>query len=496
MSQPQTIDSLNILKTTTNHAPIQELDPTSLNAPGGTSMKVSAPTSETEVVDPAKFQQRKHEITGQNNGEPEFIADPKTLKGGKTPDDSQFLPDTGMTALEHLNGIGREHFTDVISRYIYFDNAATTPKPARVIETISNFYNTVFASPNRGNYSLGFKSTTAFEHARQNIRDYLAGGKGEIIWSSSATDALNTLAFAFEDMVNPGDEIIVTELEHHSNLMAWQRLANRKNAKLKWLEIDEMGQLKYAQLDELITKRTKVVAFSAFSNVIGEPVDVKQFTSRLRDTEAVTVLDAVQLTPNHQVNFDELEVDYAIVSAHKMLGPTGVGAMWVKDVNKVPPLKVGGGTVSEVTRDGFVLLDAPERFDAGTQSIAGIVGFSTAIDIYRKVGIANIEDYVSRLTQYLVRKLEALDFVEIIGDPRKKSSLVAFNIKGLHPHDVVQMLDAKNIAIRAGHHCAKPLHKSLNLTASNRASLMFYNTGAEVDAFVEELENIRSFFKL
>jgi cysteine desulfurase/selenocysteine lyase len=389
----------------------------------------------------------------------------------------------------------RKDFSDILDKYIYFDNASTTQKPLKVVNAISDFYLNKNASANRGIYKLGTNATSMLENARTNIGEFFGAKNNQIIFTYGATDSLNIIAHSIKYILHKGDNILLTELEHHSNLLPWQCLANEIGVELRWIEVNKNGSLKYEQIAKKVDKRTKIIAFSACSNVTGEKVDIKQFVDAAKSVNAFSVLDAAQLAPHTKLDFNNLNVDFAVVGAHKMLGPTSIGIIFTKDLSIIKPYKIGGGIVESATMTSYKAIPAPNSFEPGTINVAEIIGFNAAINYYKEKNIFN-SNYEHELTKYMVKKLSELDFINLINkNINFASPIFTFNVKGVHPHDVIEYLSTKNICVRTGHHCAKPLHNAFGVVASVRASLMFYNTNSEIDKFIIELKKCKEFFK-
>lgn len=390
---------------------------------------------------------------------------------------------------------------------VYLDSAATSHKPRCVIEAESHFLEHTNAAVHRGAHALAEEATEAYEEARLRVAGFVGAPAGELVWVKNATEALNLLAGSIlgasldggplRFALRPGDEIVVTEAEHHSNLVPWQVLARRTGASLRWLGLTDEGRIDLSTLD-VITPRTRVVAFTHISNVTGAISPVAQIVAAARSVGALVVLDACQSAPHISLDLPALGVDAAAFSAHKMFGPTGVGALWARRevLDELPPFLTGGSTVETSTMEHTSFLPAPAKFEAGTQMVAQTVAWATAVDYLAKIGMERVEAHEAALTARLLAGLAAVEGVRVLGpaSPVDRIGAVAFAVDGVHPHDVSQVLDAQGIAIRVGHHCAQPVHRRLGAPSSARASLALYNTPEEVDLLLDHLASVRPFF--
>lgn len=398
---------------------------------------------------------------------------------------------------------------------VYLDSGATAQKPQCVIDAESRFYETVNAGVHRGAHTLAGLSTVAFEQARAKVAALVGAsaeeGNEELVVTMGATDGLNTLATAFGNAslgrggkvaerfaLKPGDEIVVSRAEHHSVLLPFQELASRTGATLKWFDLDDDGRILSDTADEVIMERTKVVAVTHVGNVTGAITDIAPIIKRTHEVGGVFILDACQSVPHIPVDFHALNVDFAVFSAHKMYGPTGVGFLYGKRdlLEALPPAKFGGSMVELAFMDRPAQYMAPPaRFEAGTQPVAQVVAAGVAADWMMGIGMETIADHERIITEELLRLAE-VDGVRILGpqDGRNRIGTVAFEVDGVHPHDVGQYIDAQGIAIRVGHHCAQPIHRHFGVFASNRASSGIYNTPEDAQALVEAVEGVRRFF--
>lgn len=398
---------------------------------------------------------------------------------------------------------------------VYLDSGATAQKPQCVIDAESRFYETVSAGVHRGAHTLAGLSTVAFEQARAKVAALVGAsaeeGNEELVVTMGATDGLNTLATAFGNAslgrggkvaerfaLKPGDEIVVSRAEHHSVLLPFQELASRTGATLKWFDLDDDGRILSDTAGEVITERTKVVAVTHVGNVTGAITDIAPIVRRTHEVGGVFILDACQSVPHIPVDFHALDVDFAVFSAHKMYGPTGVGFLYGKRdlLEALPPAKFGGSMVELAFMDRPAQYMAPPaRFEAGTQPVAQVVAAGVAADWMMDIGMETIADHERIITEELLRLAE-VDGVRILGpqDGTNRIGTVAFEVDGVHPHDVGQYIDAQGIAIRVGHHCAQPIHRHFGVFASNRASSGIYNTPEDAQALVEAVEGVRRFF--
>jgi len=383
---------------------------------------------------------------------------------------------------------------------VYFDNAATTQRPRQVIEAITETYEMHYGNVHRGIHRLADETTELYENARQRIAQFLnAKSHEEIVFTSGATAGINLVARAWGDAyVQEGDEILVSELEHHSNLVPWFQLAERTGAVIRYIPITDEGLLAREQLERLLSPRTKLVAITAVSNVLGTIVPLTEIIAAAHATGALVLVDAAQSVPHRKTDVQSLNADFLVFSGHKMLGPSGVGVLYGKReiLESMPPFMGGGSMIREVRMDGFIPGDLPYRFEAGTPPIVPAIGMKAAIDYLERVGLERIDQYERELVKRLHQELETLDFVRILGPkPEEKSGIVSFVVERIHAHDIAQLLDHVGVAVRAGHHCAMPLHKRLGVTASVRASFYFYNLPEEIERLLEGLDRAVRLFR-
>ncbi|AIL96964.1 cysteine desulfurase [Corynebacterium ureicelerivorans] len=383
---------------------------------------------------------------------------------------------------------------------VYLDSGATSQRPQRVWDAERDFVLGCNAPVHRGSYQLAEEATDAYESAREAIASFVGAANDEIAFTKNATEALNLVAYVLGDSragslaVGADDTIVVTELEHHANLVPWQELARRTGATLKWYKMTEDGRIDLDSLE--LDESVKVVAFTHQSNVTGAHADVDEMVRRAKAVGAVTVLDACQSVPHMPVDFHALDVDFAAFSGHKMCGPSGVGAVYSKHLNELPPFLTGGSMIEVVRMEGSTYASAPQRFEAGTQMTSQVVGLGEAVRFLTEIGMENIQAHEHELTAYALEQLQAIDGLRIAGPltAEKRGGAIAFAVEGVHPHDLGQVLDAEGVAIRTGHHCAWPAHRGLDLQSSARASFYLYNTLEEVDALVASVAKAKEFF--
>ncbi|MBT0772416.1 SufS family cysteine desulfurase [Kineosporia sp. J2-2] len=387
---------------------------------------------------------------------------------------------------------------------VYLDSGATSQRPEQVLKAEYEFATTSYSAVHRGAHTLASEATDAFEAARETVARFVGMPDDGVVWMRNATEGLNVLASALTDpeageyALRPGDEVLVTELEHHANLVPWQRAAARVGATLRWIPLTDDGRLDLSGIDDLINERTKVVAFAHASNVLGTVNPVRDLAARARAVGALTVLDACQSVPHLPVDLGDLGVDAAVFSGHKMLGPTGIGVLAARPdlLNALPPVLTGGSMVERVTMETATFRDAPQRFEAGTPPVAQAVALRAAVDYLDRVGMHRIAAREHQLAQLMLDGLATVEGVRVIGPPtaENRTATVAFEVEGVHPHDVGQVLDAAGVAVRVGHHCAQPVHRRYGVNASSRASAYLYTTDADVERFVEALRTVRGFF--
>lgn len=388
---------------------------------------------------------------------------------------------------------------------IYLDSGATSQKPNSVIEAESNFYRTVNAAVHRGAHLLAEEASEAYESAREKVAAFIGAISNEVIFTKSATESLNIIAYSFGNPdsrinIKAGDQIVVTEMEHHANLIPWQQLAKRTGAELRWLSVTADGRIDLTNLDQIITKKTKIVAITHQSNVLGSILPVETIVKASHAVGALVVLDACQSAPHFALDIKKLDIDFLAFSGHKTLGPTGIGVLWGKYdlLEKLEPSLFGGSMVDSVTMESATWAATPRKFEAGVPNMAQAVGLSAAIDYLNQIGMHNIAQHEQDLTSYLLKGITSISGVKVIGpvDMKDRGGVVSFTVDGVHPHDVGQVLDQYGIAVRTGHHCAWPLMRKLNLVGTTRASLYLYNSKSDVDSLLESIEKVKSYFKV
>lgn len=385
----------------------------------------------------------------------------------------------------------------------YLDNSATTQKPECVIKAIEDYYRNCNANPHRGVYDWSVKATKIYDDAHAKVAKFInAGSVGEIIFTKNATESLNLVAYTYGFYnIDAGDEILITVSEHHSNLVPWQMVAKASGAKLNYIYLDADGNLSEGDITAKLSARTKILAVTHISNVLGLKNDVKTLAAKAHEVGAVIVVDGSQSVPHIAVDVKALDVDFYAFSAHKMLGPMGVGVLYGKKnlLEKIPPFMRGGDMIEYVTEQETTFAELPNKFEAGTQNVGDVAGLSAAIDYLNAVGFDEIERIEKELTAYAVDELNKLPYVELYAcnsERDNKIGIVTFNVKDVHPHDVATILDAEGVAIRAGHHCAQPLMKYLGQNATCRASFYLYNTLADVDKFIAAIKKVRKVMRI
>jgi len=383
---------------------------------------------------------------------------------------------------------------------VYLDSAATTQKPRQVIDSISEFYSYSYANVHRGIYNLSTKATEAYHNARVKVQNFInAKDWQSIIFTSGTTESINLVASSWgRKNLNQGDEILITEMEHHSNIVPWQLIAKDTGAKIKYIPINKDGTLDFSQIDELISENTKIVSIIHQSNVFGTINNIKEIIKKAKHVGAITLIDAAQSIPHSKTDVQEIDCDLLAFSGHKMVGPTGIGILYGKlDIlDTMDPFLGGGDMISSVTMSESTWNDVPYKFEAGTPNIAQAFGLGTAIDYLNEIGLNNIETYLQDLKKYALKQLNKVDSITIYGHKNVESgSVISFNLDGVHPHDLAQFLDQDNVAVRAGHHCAQPIMDKLGVSATIRASLYIYNTESDIDLLCASLDKTAKFFR-
>ena len=381
---------------------------------------------------------------------------------------------------------------------VYFDNAATTQRPQQVIDALNQTYTAYYGNIHRAAHFLADKATAAFEETRDKVKSLInAESREQIIFTKGTTESINLAAFSFgEAFVKEGDEIIVSEMEHHSNIVPWQLMVGRKGAKIVMLPIDDNGRLMIEKLDELITPKTKLIAVAHVSNVLGTINPIAEIAKIAHSKGIRIFVDGAQAAPHLQIDVQALNVDFYALSAHKMYGPNGVGVLYGKKelLEQMPPYQGGGEMISEVKFSGTTYNELPYKFEAGTPNISGVIAFGAAIDYLLGVGLENLAAWEHELLEYATSKLLAIKDLRIYGTQAQKSGVISFNVEGIHFFDLGTMLDKFGIAVRTGHHCADPLMDHFDIQGTVRASFAVYNTKEEIDVFVESLKKVISMF--
>ena len=391
------------------------------------------------------------------------------------------------------------------NRLIYLDSGATSQKPNSVLDAERDFYVNHNAAVHRGAHQLAEEATELYEGAREKVATFIGAQVDEVIFTKSATESINAIAYSLGNStpgskfhIKAGDRIVVSEMEHHANLIPWQELARRTGAELVWFKVTEEGRLDLSDIDELITSRTKVVALTHQSNVLGTINPLDEITKKAHEVGALFVLDACQSVPHYRVEVKELNVDFLAFSGHKMLGPTGVGILWGKKelLDEMPPFLTGGSMIETVTMESATYLDAPKRFEAGVPNMAQAVGLGAAVDYLNRVGLDAIHAHEVALTQKALEGLQTIQGLSVIGpkDLEMRGGVVSFAVEGIHPHDLGQALDQYGIAVRTGHHCAWPLMRRFKTVATTRASFYLYNGFDDITALVDGVERARKYF--
>ncbi|MCU0488201.1 MAG: cysteine desulfurase [Anaerolineales bacterium] len=384
-------------------------------------------------------------------------------------------------------------------RLVYLDSTATSQKPGQVIQVMDEYYRRSNANIHRGIHVLAEEATALYESAREQVARFInAPNPRQVIFTRNATEAINLVAFTWGRVnLKPGDVVILTEMEHHSNLVPWQMLAAERNLRLEFIPVNPDGQLDLASYRSLLKLEPRLVSFTHMSNVLGTITPAQEIIQLAHQAGALTLIDGAQSVPHFSVDVQELGVDFLVFSAHKMLGPTGIGALYGrKDIlEAMPPFLGGGDMIKRVHLRSFAANEIPHKFEAGTPAIAEAVGFGAAIDYLEQVGMAKIAAHEHQIVEYALERLEEIPGLKVYGPPANlRGGVVSFTLQGVHPHDISQILDRDGIAIRAGHHCAMPLHEKLNLPATARASFYLYNTPQEVDQLVDSIYTVKRVF--
>ncbi len=386
----------------------------------------------------------------------------------------------------------------LLKKVIYLDNASTTQKPMVVLKSMNDFYTTYNANVHRGVHKLSQEATLAFEQAHEIVAEFINAESEEIIFTSGTTESINLLAQSLSKNIHPGDEIVLSQMEHHSNLVPWQQMAKEKNAVLKYIPITKDFRLDMAQARKLITSKTKIVSVTQMSNVLGTINPIKELAQLVHNVHALLVMDAAQSAPHIPIDVKTLNCDFLVFSGHKLCGPTGTGILYGKKelLQNLTPSKSGGGMIKEVTWNNSTWADLPDKFEAGTPNIAGAIGLAAAVQYIQKIGMNHIEKHEQILTKYALKKITKISGLKLIGpsDAQNRGGVISFTLEGIHPHDVGEILDRSGIAIRAGHHCAMPLHTLLGILGTSRMSFYIYNTKEEIDVVIKALKKVQKVF--
>ena len=377
------------------------------------------------------------------------------------------------------------------NNFVYFDNAATSQKPNKVIDSIVDYYKNYNSNIHRGVHTVSQEATDAYEGARTKIQKHFnVKNSHEIIFTSGTTHSINIVANGFKDLLNKNDEIIISGLEHHSNIVPWQMMAETNGAKIKVIPIDKQGELDMEVYDSILNKNTKLVFVNHVSNALGTINPIKEIIEKAHKVKAAVLIDCAQAASHFKADFQTLDVDFYTTSAHKLCGPTGVGILYGKEkwLNKMPPYQGGGEMISDVTFDKTTYADLPHKFEAGTPNVSGAIAFGVALDYLNSLGFDNINLYESSLLKYATKKLKTISGLKIYGDNENKTSVISFNVKGIHAYDIGTLLDKFGIAVRTGQHCAQPIMDHFEIPGTVRVSLAFYNTKKEIDKLYNSLK--------
>ena len=381
-------------------------------------------------------------------------------------------------------------------RLIYLDSGATSQKPNSVIEAESDFYRHSNAAVHRGAHQLAEEATEAYENARAIVAEFISGKSEQIVFTKSATESINLVAYALTTKIKAGDRIVVSEMEHHANLIPWQQLAKRTGAEIAWFEVTADGRLDLSNINSIITGNTAIVAITHQSNVLGTINPTLEIVNRAKEVGAQVLLDACQSVPHMPVDVYKLGIDYLAFSGHKALGPTGVGVLWGRDLEALPPFLFGGSMIENVTMTDATWAPAPKKFEAGVPNMAQAVGLGTALQYLSKIGLKTIHEHEQYLTKALLAGLSDIKGVNVFGplDLVDRGGTISFTLDGIHPHDLGQFLDSKGIAVRTGHHCAWPLARKFKIQSTTRASMYLYNDLSDIDELIVGIQDAKKYF--
>ena len=382
---------------------------------------------------------------------------------------------------------------------VYLDNSNSSQKPVNVLNKLDEFYRYEFSNVGRSIHSLAVKATNAYDETRVSIKNFInAQSKDEIIFTKNATESINLVASTFgQQYVNEGDEILITELEHHSNYVPWHYLRKLKGAVIKFAPINKDGDIEIDKFQKLITSKTKIIGITHISNVTGTIVPVKEIVEIAHKKNIPVLIDGCQGAPHIKIDVQDIDCDFYAMSAHKIYGPTGVGILYGKKkwLENLPPYTGGGGMIHEVKKEKITYASLPAKYEAGTMPTAEVIAFNESIKFMNSIGIENLMNHEKELTNYALEKLKKMNSVKLVGNPKNKAGVISFTIKGIHPHDIATILDEDGVAIRAGQHCCQILHEKLNLSATARASFGVYNTKEDIDILCKGIENCRKVFE-
>ena len=379
---------------------------------------------------------------------------------------------------------------------VYLDSASTSQKPKAVINSLKNVYENSNANVHRALYSLGSKSTEMYESARKTVAKFINASPQEIVFTSGTTESLNLLSYTLDSKIDKNDEILISHMEHHANLVPWQLLAKRTGAKLRYLPLTKEGELDLSQTERYFTSKTKVVSLTHMSNVLGSINPIDKISEITKKIDAIFIVDAAQSVSHIPVDVQNLGCDFITFSGHKMLGPTGIGVLWgsLKMLESLPPFLSGGEMIETVTLENSTWNEVPYKFEAGTPNYVQAIGLGTAVEYLSNIGMENVQGHEKKLTEYAIEKLKTIPELYIHGSPSSRGGVISFNINKVHPQDLSQFLNEDNICIRVGHHCAQPLLKTLGESSTARISFYVYNDSSDIDKFVESLKSAMRYF--
>ena len=383
---------------------------------------------------------------------------------------------------------------------VYLDSANSSQKPKTVIDRISSFYKTEYSNVGRSVHSLAVKATNRVEETRDKVKAYInAKHREEVIFTKGATDAINLIASSYgEKFINKGDEILITELEHHSNYVPWNFIREKKGAIIKFAPVNDRGEVDIDEIKKLITSKTKIIAITHLSNVTGAIIPIKKIVDLASSKKIPVLVDGTQGAPHLEIDMQNIGCDFYAISCHKMYGPNGLGILYAKKkwLDILPPYQGGGGMIDEVKKESITYANTPTKFEPGTMPTAEVVSFSESINFVKKIGIKKIFAHENMLMEYGLEKLKKNNSINIVGNPKDKGSVICFTIKGIHPHDIATILDDDGVAIRAGHHCCQILHEKLGIAATARASFGIYNTKEDIDILCDAINNCKKVFNI